>query len=198
MTVVYNFLKNLILGNQRFLALFYFFIGSLFATANIIIMNEETIIALCFVLFVSTLYVYGRVSILNSLTERSGQISKGFDNFFNLHLQNLELLISFYKKQNNLLTKVNSVSEFSKKEILTVIEKKEKSLNSLIVLQIEQKLSSILTKEMAIFASIQSEIVKLFTTEICEMFLLKSANQQQLKEDVTNESIKKLELLSTK
>lgn len=198
MTLVYEFLKDLVSKNKMYTITFYFFLGALFATANIIIMNEETIVAICFVLFITTIYVYGRTTITESLAERTQQISQEFDSFYALHLQNIELLISYYKKQNDLLDKVTAISSFTKDEIKNVISKKEQALNASISLQIEQKLNAILAKEMAIIAGIQSEIVKLFTMEIREMFVKESPSQKQLKSEVTNESIAKLNLLTTK
>lgn len=198
MTLVYEFIKDLITKNKMYTITFYFFLGALFATANIVIMNEETIVAICFVLFIITLYVYGRTTVTESLAERTQQISQEFDSFYSLHVQNIELLISYYNKQNDLLEKVTAISSFTKDEIKTVISKKEHALNASISAQIEQKLNTILAKEMAIIAGIQSEIVKLFTNEIREMFIKESPSQKQLKVDVTNESISKLGMLTSK
>ncbi len=195
MILVYTFLRNLIETNKRYLALFYFFIGAFFATANILVLNEESLVAICFVVFVVTLYVYGRAVITDALTERTRSISVEFDSLFDLQLKNKDLLISCYQQHFSLITKVHSVLSFSKSEIKQVVSQREKMLNVLISNQIEQKLASILSKEIVILMSIQSEIVKLFTAEIRKLFTEKSNEQQRLKNVVTEESISKLETI---
>ena len=195
MIVVYNFLKNLMDTNKKYLAIFCFILGAFFSTANIVILNEESLVAICFVIFVATLYVYGRSIISETLEERSRQVSQEFDRLFDLQLKNKELLISCYEHQSGLSAKIRTIFSFSQEEIKSLVAQKEKGLNYIISLQIEQKLMSIFSKEVAILLSLQSEIVKFFTFEIRNLFVGKSVEQQQLKAAVTKESITKLEKL---
>lgn len=197
MIILFNFIKELLSTNRTYAAVFCFLLGALGATANIVIMNEEIIIAICFVFFVVAVYVYGRSIVVESLTERSRQITHDFDSLFDLQLRNTELLISYFKKQSNLVSKINAIALFSKEEIKEVVSKKEKALNFLISSQIEQKLAIIMTKEISILMSLQAEIVKLFTAEIRRKFSDKSTEQQRLKTAVTKEIIVKLSMITS-
>lgn len=144
-------------------------IGTLI-TLNIVVLNAEALVALCFVLFV--LFAYSNFSniVIDMLEERTNKIQKDFNYYFELQEEVLTTLISYHKKRITLSEEINEISFFSKTEIENILNKRQKELENIILEQIEQKLKTILIKETSITQMIQKETSSWFSKSVYNQF----------------------------
>lgn len=88
---------------MRFKFLFVSFLSLLFLVSmELFVFNAETLVALCFLLFVYLVVKYLGDSVGESLKEKSIALEREFNECFRLERQGLELISASYTKQLNL------------------------------------------------------------------------------------------------
>lgn len=139
-------------------------------TLNIIVINAEFLVAICFVLFI--IFAYNNFSdvIVDMLEERTNRIQKDFGYYFELQESVLTSLISYHEKRNKLPEEIKQISNFSKNEVEKILDKRQKVLNLTILQQLEQKLKMISLKEISILQMIQEETSYWFSKSVYNEF----------------------------
>jgi len=139
-------------------------------TLNIIVVNAEFLVAICFVLFI--IFAYNNFSdvVVDMLEERTNKIQKDFGYYFELQESVLTSLISYHEKRSKLPEEIKQISNFSKNEVERILEKRQKVLNHTILQQLEQKLKMISLKEISILQMIQEETSHWFSKSVYSEF----------------------------
>lgn len=98
--------KNGVFSHLFFMRFRYLFISFLLlvflVSMEFLVFNAETLVALCFLLFVYLLVKYFGDSIRESLKERSVVLEREFEECFRIERESLELVSSSYARQLNL------------------------------------------------------------------------------------------------
>lgn len=139
-------------------------------TLNIIVINAEFLVAMCFVLFI--IFAYNNFShvIINMLEDRTNKIQKDFGYYFELQEDVLTSLIAYHEKRSKLPEEIKQISNFSKNEVEKILDKRQKVLNQIILQQLEQKLKIISLKEISITQMIQEETSYWFSKSVYSEF----------------------------
>lgn len=135
-----------------------FLVFCVFSSKNIIIYNEETLVALSFLAFVYCIFHYFGNVIIESLNERSASIKTELQNFLILKQQSLTELLKQCKKVSFLKKTVKYLGIFTISEIKTFNDLGEKALNLLIRHQIQQKLKTVSYAQINIQQKLQDSI----------------------------------------
>ena len=106
------------ISNDKLRPYIFLFLGfCVLSSKNIIIYNEETLVALSFVLFVYFVFYYFGNNVKESLDERSETIKAELQNFLKLKKSSLENLYGEHKKVFKLGKVLSQVSSFTISEI---------------------------------------------------------------------------------
>ena len=100
--------------------------------------NAETLVALCFLLFVYLLVKYFGDSIGESLQEKSITLEREFNECFRIERQSLELISSSYAKQLNLSSVVKEFFHLLSKVHEVYVEDVSSELSKYYVVRMEQ------------------------------------------------------------
>jgi len=104
------------------------------------VMDEEVLVLICFVLFVGMAFHYGSNLVNDSIQLEASKMGKEFDAFFDLQKKTLKALINYHKLQVLVISQVKELLTFSKGEIGKVISAKKLTLDATLATQTEQKL----------------------------------------------------------
>ncbi len=139
-------------------------------TLNIVVINAEFLVAICFVLFITFAYSNFSDVIVDMLEERTNKIQKDFGYYFELQENVLTSLISYHEKRSMLPDEIKQISTFSKDEVERILNERQRVLNHTILQQLEQKLKMISLKEVSILQMIQEEASYWFTKSVYSEF----------------------------
>lgn len=145
------------------------FIGTLISL-NILILNAEALVALCFILFVIFAYLNFNNIVIDLLNDRTNKIQKDFNYYFELQEEILKSLILYHKKRISLMDEIKEISTFSKSEIKKILIVRQKDLTDIILEEVDQKLKSISIKEVNIIQMIQKETSISFSKSVYSKF----------------------------
>jgi F0F1-type ATP synthase membrane subunit b/b' len=161
-------------NNNFYLPLAYVSLGLLtlgvFTSKEILVFNEETLVAISFILFMIFAYRNLNDVFVAELEERATKIKKEFDHYFSLREDLLDLLISYHGIRKMLSNEITEISNVSKNEIKNILVKRQKALENSLSLQIQQKLRTILLKELSIVQQIQQETSHWFSKYVFASF----------------------------
>lgn len=138
------------------LYIFAFLAFCVFSSKNIIIYNEETLVALSFLSFIFFISHYFGNTIKESLNERSNAIKLELHNLGLGRQDSLLTLLTEYQKLSDLNTALNDVSAFTGRELTIATLQGEKALNSLYSQQMQQKLKTLSQSKITIQQKLQS------------------------------------------
>jgi hypothetical protein len=161
-----------------------------------IVMDEEVLVLICFVLFVGMAFHYGSSLVNDSIQLEASKMGKEFDAFFDLQKKTLKALINYHALQVLVISQVKELLEFSKGEIGKVISAKKLVLDATLATQTEQKLAYLASKEQAVAQTVQAEASAYVTAKINTIFTTDNKEKKALKEKILAENMKKLESLS--
>lgn len=139
-------------------------------TLNIVVINAEFLVAICFVLFITFAYSNFSDVIVDMLEERTNKIQKDFGYYFELQENVLTSLISYHEKRSMLPDEIKQISTFSRDEVERILNERQRVLNHTILQQLEQKLKMISLKEVSILQMIQEEASYWFTKSVYSEF----------------------------
>jgi F0F1-type ATP synthase membrane subunit b/b' len=149
------------------LTLLVFFVAIL-TTRQFIVVHDETLVLLCFVLFLIFLYVALKDMVTATFNDRALQIEKEFNDLYSLKEQTLQLLASHHEKQVSLLNEINSLMLFTKSEVNNIIQTRQAALRSRLIAEFRNKLNTALKKEDAFFQFIQQSTNTIVMNNILE------------------------------
>lgn len=153
--------------------IFGFLIFCVFSSKNIIIYNEETLVALSFFAFIFFVFRYFGDTIKISFDERSESIKAELQNFLSLKADSLKQLYKEHQKVYTLTATLDTVKYFTVKEL-----KKQRSLglNKVFSDQIKQKLNTLSESKMSLYQELQ----QLIAQNILSAVLVKTSSLKKL------------------
>ena len=139
---------------------------------EILLYNEETIVAFCFLVFVMLSYAPLSDMLASEFDDRYTKIFKQFD--FSIGEKRLTLLLDYYPKLNLLVKKIIEIYIFSFEQKKSIIIKIHLALINNILVDLKQKLKTINIKQTNIVRQIQLEIITWFSQSIYNYYKLQS------------------------
>lgn len=131
------------------------FIVAILTAKNFIIIHEETLVLLCFVLFLIFIYTMLKDMLTSTFNERAQLIENEFNAAYELKEQTLLLLAAHHAKQISLLEEITSILTFTKTELDRVIQTRQVALKSRLINEFRNKLNLAQKKEEAFFQFVQ-------------------------------------------
>lgn len=130
--------------NQKLrLYLFGFLAFCVLSSKNIIIYNEETLVALSFFFFVFFISRYFGSTITDSLNERGQVIQQELQNFLSVKEQSFKELLVEHKKLTGLVDGLKNLSFFTLNELTKLNSDSKRILNNIFIDQILLKLKTL-------------------------------------------------------
>jgi F0F1-type ATP synthase membrane subunit b/b' len=103
----------------------FFFFASILVFKEIIVFNEETLVAISFILFIYFAYNMLKDTIRIELEEKANTIEKELDAYWNIKTKALETLISEYEKQLEIEKHIQNLSQLTQITIQNFINKQK-------------------------------------------------------------------------
>lgn len=157
------FLQN----NKVIFTILLFGVG-IFSSLNIIVLDEEALVLLCFVLFLIFLTQNISEVVRSELQSRSEKIREEFEETNLLQEDMYETLLGYYQKQLSLETEIQSLLLWSKNEVSSLIKTRRAALQNLLQKEVDAKLKNISAKEQSFLLSMQEEISNFLASKVLE------------------------------
>ena len=154
-----------------------FLVFCVFSSKNIIIYNEETLVALSFFAFIFFVFRYFGETIKQSLDERSDSIKVELQNFLGLKADSLKQLYEEHQKVAYLIKILKRVKIFTQNELKKQIHFGKKTLNKVFSDQVKQKLNTLSDSKMSLYQELQQHIAQ----NVENAVLVKKKNTSSLK-----------------
>lgn len=176
--------------------IFAFLAFCVFSSKNIIIYNEETLVAASFLAFIVFISHYFGTTIKDSLNERSNAITIELQNFCTLKEESLSQLRQEHVKVSTLNTPLTNLAQFTSRELSIATSRGEKALNSIFSHQMIQKLKTLSASKMTIQQKLQEYMAAtFFGSVLIEFQRSKKENKYiPLNRDYLDQAIKGLSL----
>ncbi len=140
--------------------IFGFLIFCVFSSKNIIIYNEETLVALSFFAFIFFVFRYFGDTLKQSLDERSESIKGLLQNFLLLKADSLKQLYKEHQKVTALTLTLNKVKSFTVIELKQASHLGKGSLFTVFSDQIKQKLNTLKSSKVSLYQELQQLIAQ--------------------------------------
>lgn len=137
------------------LYLFIFLAFAVLSSKNILIYNEETLVALSFFCFVFFVLHYFGNTITESLNERSQVIREELQNFLILKENSFKELLSQHQKVSGLLKAMGVLNTFTKNELNLLNTNGEKALKNMFSSRIQSKLKTLVFSKLMVQQKLQ-------------------------------------------
>ena len=112
------------------------------SSKNILIYNEETLVALSFFCFLFFVYRYFGITIRDSLNERSQSIQYQLQNFLTFKESSYKQLLQEHQKVSGLMKTMKNINIFTNRECTRLYAHGKKALKNLFILELQQKLKN--------------------------------------------------------
>ena len=160
--------------------IFGFLIFCVFSSKNIIIYNEETLVALSFFAFIFFVFRYFGDTIRQSLDERSEGIKYELQNFLHLKADSLKQLYKEHQKVTALTTTLNTVKQFTVSELKQATNLGKATLNKVFSDQIKQKLNTLSSSKVSLYQELQQLIAQnILSAVLVKISRLKKAGKKE-------------------
>lgn len=177
------------LKNQNVLFTVLLFVTAILVAQDIIIVDEEILVLLCFVLFIIFLSQNISEVISNELQSRASKIRDEFEET-NLLQEDMYLtVLHYHNKQLSLQNEIQNIFDWTSQQMKELINTRSQALNHLLQRELEEKLKLIAMKEQSFLYSMQEETSSYLTSKVI-------ANANQLDSDVISEGIQMIEHLA--
>ncbi len=159
--------------------IFGFLIFCVFTSKNIIIYNEETLVALSFFAFIFFVFRYFGDTLKQSLDERSGGIKVELQNFLHLKADSLKQLYKEHQKVTGLTTTLNTVKQFTISELKQATNRGKGGLKKVFSDQIKQKLNTLSSSKVSLYQELQQLIaVNILSAVLVKISSLKKSGKK--------------------
>lgn len=135
--------------------LFVFLAFAVLSSKNILIYNEETLVALSFFCFIFFVLHYFGNTIKDSLNERSQVIREELQNFLILKENSFQELLSQHQKVSGLLKAMGVLNTFTKNELNLLNTNGEKALKNMFSFRIQSKLKTLVFSKLMVQQRLQ-------------------------------------------
>ena len=154
--------------------IFGFLLFCVFTSKNIIIYNEETLVALSFFAFIFFVFRYFGDTIKQFFDERSEGIKVELQNFYNLKAESLKQLYKEHQKVASLTNTLNTVKQFTISDLKQAANLGKTSLNQVLKNQIKQKLNTLCSGKVSLYQELQQLIaVNILSAVLVKISVLK-------------------------
>ena len=140
--------------------IFGFLLFCVVSSKNIIIYNEETLVALSFFAFIFFVFRYFGDTIKQSLDERSEGIKVELQNFLHLKAESLKQLYKEHQKVSTLTNTLTTVKQITVSELKQASNLGKGGLNKVLKDQIKQKLNTLSTSKVSLYQELQQLIAR--------------------------------------
>ena len=159
--------------------IFGFLLFCVFSSKNIIIYNEETLVALSFFAFIFFVFRYFGNTIKESLDERSEGIKVELQNFLHLKAESLKQLYKEHQKVSTLTNTLTTVKQFTVNELKKASNYGKGGLNKVLKDQIKQKLNTLSSSKVSLYQELQQLIARnILSAVLVKISLLKKENKK--------------------
>jgi hypothetical protein len=172
--------------------LFFFLAFSVLSSKNILIYNEETLVALSFFGFVFFVLHYFGNSIKESLNERSQVIREELQNFLLLKQRSYQELWNQHSKIGDLLKATNLLHTFTKNQLNFLNTSGEKSLKNLFASKISNKLKTLVFSKLMVQQKLQYLLGEKILSNVLVAFPKKRGAVSAYQSKVLQEAIESL------
>jgi hypothetical protein len=172
------------------LYLFLFLAFSVCSSKNILIYNEETLVALSFFCFLFFVLHYFGNTIKDSLNERSQVIREELQNFLILKENSFQELLNQHQKVSGLLKAMQVLNEFTKSELNVLNKNGKKALKNMFTSRIDHKLKTLVFSKLMIQQKLQSLLSEKIISNVLVAFTKKGKGSTKLA-TFQNKAIKK-------
>ena len=159
--------------------IFGFLVFCVFSSKNIIIYNEETLVALSFFAFIFFVFRYFGDTIKQSLDERSDGIKVELQNFLHLKAESLKQLYKEHQKVTTLTNTFYTVKQFTVSQLKQTTSLGKTGLNKVLKDQIKQKLNTLSSDKVSLYQELQQLIaVNILSAVLVKISLLKKEGKK--------------------
>nr|QES94806.1 ATP synthase F0 subunit beta [Trebouxia lynnae] len=159
--------------------IFGFLVFCVFTSKNIIIYNEETLVALSFFAFIFFVFRYFGDTIKQSLDERSQTIKYELQNFLYLKADSLKQLYKEHQKVAALTSTLSTVKQFTVSELKQSTKYGKTTLNKVFSDQIKQKLNTLSSSKVSLYQEVQQLIAQnILSAVLVKISSLKKAGKK--------------------
>lgn len=152
------------------LYLFIFLAFAVLSSKNILIYNEETLVALSFFAFVFFVLHYFGNTITDSLNERSQIIREEFQNFLIIKEQSFHELLNQHQKVSKLVKALGVLNAFTKTELKNLNTNGEKALKNMFSSRIQNKLKTLSFSKLMVQQKLQSFLSERILSSVLVVF----------------------------
>jgi hypothetical protein len=152
------------------LYLFIFLAFAVLSSKNILIYNEETLVALSFFFFFFFVLHYFGNTIKESLNERSQVIREELQNFLILKEKSFQDLLNQHQKVSRLMNAMVVLNTFTKNELNSLNSNSEKALNNLFSSRIQNKLKTLVLSKLMMQQTLQSLLSEIIISNVLVAF----------------------------
>lgn len=143
-------------NNEKLRFYLFIFLGfAVLSSKNILIYNEETLVALSFFCFIFFVLHYFGNTIKDSLNERSQVIREELQNFLILKENSFQELLNQHKKVSGLLKAMGVLNTFTKNELSVLNNHGEKALKNMFSFRIQSKLKTLVFSKLMVQQKLQ-------------------------------------------
>jgi hypothetical protein len=141
-----------------------------FSSKNIILYNEETLVAISFLAFVAFIsHSFGN-TIKDSFNERSQAIQLELQHFLSLRQDSLDQLRLEHIKVLHVDRTLNTVSTFTNRELVVATARGEKALNFVFSQQLQQKLKTLAFSKITLQQKLQQFMANTILSTVLVQF----------------------------
>lgn len=163
--------------------LFIFLAFSVLSSKNILIYNEETLVALSFFCFIFFVLHYFGNTIKESLNERSQVIREELQNFLILKENSFQELLSQHQKVSGLVKAMSVLNTFTKNELNSLNNNGEKALNNLFNNRIQNKLKTLVFSRLMLQQTLQFLLSEIIISNVLVAFPKKGKETSKLSQN---------------
>ena len=169
--------------------LFIFLAFSVLSSKNILIYNEETLVALSFFCFIFFVLHYFGNTIKDSLNERSQVIGEELQNFLILQENSFQEVLTLHQKVSGLLKVLGVLNAFTKNELKVLNISGDKELKNMFHLRIQNKLKTLAFSKLMMQQKLQYLLSEKILSTVLVAFSKKNQGAAKLAA-FQNEAIK--------
>jgi hypothetical protein len=161
-------------------------------------LNEEVLVLISWVIFVIVASFYSSTIIENTFEETREKFYKNLVLSFDFKKKALEILINYYKLQFITILQIKKLFIFSRSEINKLLIKRQASFKFIIASQIENRLSSLIDKEIAKTSEVKDNLKSKLSFKILSIFnSKKKKNLIALKKNIFKKSMLNLKIIAS-
>ena len=171
--------------------IFGFLLFCVVSSKNIIIYNEETLVALSFFAFIFFVFRYFGDTIKQSLDERSESIKVELQNFLHLKASSLKQLYKQHQRVSTLTNTLTTVKPFTVSKLKSASNSGKGGLNKVLKDQIQQKLNTLSSSKVSLYQELQLIIARnILSAVLVKINLLKKKGKK--KNTLLSENIRQI------